>query len=415
MKSPLYDRREFIKTSGIAAATAVSMPAILKSQTESKKKLRLGIVGCGGRSNNVIDNALADGRYEIVSLADYFQDQVDRQGEKYGVPEKMRFTGLKCHEKLIDAGNIDVLAVLSPPYFHPDQVEAGVDAGLHIWLAKPIAVDTPGVKRIEKLAAKSAKQNKCFFIDFQTRAFAHFHEAARRVAAGDIGELRYGEIEASCAGFKLRAPHTSKENNLKNWLQWKALCGESIVEYSVHAIDVASLFIGRPPVSATGQTGRNFLDGLSEPVPGDVQDLWIVEYDYGNGFKMHFRGKRFDQNEMPELWSNHVTLFGLNGGLYGDYEGEVYIRGEKSFNGDRFMKEKIRGIYDRGIQVNLNTFYNDVINENFAQETVAPSIESHYLALLGREAAYANGKTVTWEDIVNSKEVLELDTEGLKA
>jgi myo-inositol 2-dehydrogenase/D-chiro-inositol 1-dehydrogenase len=87
--------------------------------------------------------ALKDGRYEIVSLADYFKDQADTLGEKFNVPSERRFTGLDCYKRLIDAGGIDIIAILSPPYFHPDQVEAAVEAGLHVWLAKPIAIDTP--------------------------------------------------------------------------------------------------------------------------------------------------------------------------------------------------------------------------------------------------------------------------------
>lgn len=165
-------RRGFLASSGIAAA-AVSFPNIVRAQNPSGPKLRIGIIGCGGRASVVGEMALRNGHFEIVALADYFQDAVNEKGKKFNVPANRRFTGLDCFRKMIEAGGIDIAAVLSPPYFHPEQVEAAVEAGLHIWLAKPIAVDAPGVARIEAAARKATEKQRCFLVDFQTRALAH--------------------------------------------------------------------------------------------------------------------------------------------------------------------------------------------------------------------------------------------------
>ncbi len=406
-------RRGFLAKTGLAAA-ALSMPHAAHGQGAAGTKLRIGIIGCGGRSNNVGEMALEDGRFEIVALADYFQDAVDKQGEKFKVPAHRRYTGLNCFQKLIDAGEIDIVAVLSPPYFHPEQVEAAVEAGLHVWLAKPIAVDAPGVARIEAAARKATANKRCFLVDFQTRALGHYNEAARRVAAGDLGKLGYGEIEGTCLAFKLRTPHGDTESKLKNWLQWRDLCGEAIIEFSIHAIDLASLMIGRNPISATGFCGRKLVDEMPEPTPGDVRDHWVATYDYGDGVKVGFRCKRFDGHGSLNHGGIYVNLHGSHGSLNADYKGQVLIRGEKSFNGDRFMNEKIRGIYNIGITNNWKTFHDNITQGNFAQETVAPSAQSHYLALLAREACYQQGETVTWDQIINDKTRLKFDTTGLK-
>lgn len=157
---PSSTRRHFIATTCLGSA-AFCAPGLMMGSGASPKKLRVGIIGCGGRSDNVGDMAIQDGRFEIVALADYFQDAVDRQGEKFKVPAGRRFTGLDCFRKMIEAGGIDIAAVLSPPYFHPEQVEAAVEAGLHVWLAKPIAVDAAGVARIEAAARKVAAKERC--------------------------------------------------------------------------------------------------------------------------------------------------------------------------------------------------------------------------------------------------------------
>lgn len=408
------NRRQFLAASSMTAA-AISMPHLALGQEVKAPKLRIGIIGCGGRSNVVGEMALKDGRFEVVALADYFQEAVDRQGEKYEVPANRRFTGLDCFKKMIDAGGIDIVAVLSPPYFHPEQVEAVVEAGLHVWLAKPIAVDAPGVARIEVAARKAAVKQRCFLVDFQTRSFAHYHEAAKLVAEGDLGLLGWGEIEGTCPAFELCVKQTSQEAKLKNWLQWKDLCGESIIEFSIHAIDMASLMIGRNPISASGYCGRFLLDHLPEPRPGDVRDHWVATYDYGDGLKVMFRGKRFDGHELPDHHGIYVKLHGSQGSLTADYSGEVMIRGKKSFYGDRFMKEKVRGIYNKGVSNNWNTFHELVTKGDFSQATVAPSCQSHYLALLAREACYRGAAPVTWEEVVKSTKAMSFDTTGLKA
>ncbi len=408
------NRRDFITKAGLAAA-AVSMPQIATAQNTGGGKLRIGIIGCGGRSNVVGEMAIKDGRFEIVALADYFQEAVDRQGEKFKVPADRRYTGINCFKKLLGAGGIDIVAVLSPPYFHPEQVEASVEAGLHVWLAKPIAVDAPGVARIEAAARKAAEKKRCVLVDFQTRALAHYNEAARLVAAGGIGTLGYGDIEGTCPAFELRVPQDSQEAKLKNWLQWRDLCGESIIEYSIHAIDMASLMIGRNPLSATGQCGRFLLDRYPDARSGDVKDHWLATYDFGDGLKVVFRGKRLDGHDLPDQHGIYVRLHGSEGSLLADYSGEVMIRGKESFYGDRFMKEKVRGIYNRGITENWKTFHNNITKGNYAQETVTPSVNSHYLALLAREACYRNGETVTWDEVVASKKAFTFDTAGLKS
>ncbi len=415
-------RRQFIATAGLGAA-AFCAPSLMLGADASPKKLRVGIIGCGGRSDNVGDMAIQDGRFEIVALADYFQDVVDKQGEKFKVPAARRFTGLDCFRKMIEAGGIDIAAVLSPPYFHPEQVEAAVEAGLHVWLAKPIAVDAAGVARVEAAARRASAKERCFLVDFQTRAFEHYHEAARRVQAGDMGELGWGEIEGTCPAFEARTPETNQEAKLRNWLQYKDLCGESIIEFSIHALDLASLMIGRNPISATGFCGRFLLDHMPDPRPGDVKDHWVATYDYGNNLKVMFRGKRFDGHDLQDHYGLHFKLHGTLGSLETSYKGPTTLKAAngKSFYSDRYMvkemgfEKPLHYIYNAGISRNWNTFHENITQGNFAQSTVAPSVQSHYLALLGREACYANGKPVTWDEVVASNEVMKFDKVGLKS
>lgn len=76
---------------------------------------------------------------------------------------------------------------------------------------------------------------------------------------------------------------------------------------------------------------------------------------------------------------------------------------------------KFRGLYNKGISANWNTFHDNIRQGDFSQATVAPSVQSHYLALLAREAGYAKGKTVMMEDVIKSQKTMSFDISGLKS
>ncbi len=67
---------------------------------------------------------------------------------------------------------------------------------------------------------------------------------------------------------------------------------------------MASLFIGRPPVSATGFCERKMINDM----PGDVRDISHAVYDYGDGFKAVLRAKRFNNYKISD--GIEVAIFG---------------------------------------------------------------------------------------------------------
>ena len=76
---------------------------------------------------------------------------------------------------------VDAVAIESPPYFHHVQAAAAVEAGAHVYLAKPMAVDVPGCRSIEASARKAEEKKLAYLIDFQTRTDPFYQEAIRRV------------------------------------------------------------------------------------------------------------------------------------------------------------------------------------------------------------------------------------------
>ena len=74
------NRRNFIKKTTLAATGIISttLPVRSFANVLDNKKLKLALVGCGGRGSGAVVNALsADDQVELVSMADVFQDKLD--------------------------------------------------------------------------------------------------------------------------------------------------------------------------------------------------------------------------------------------------------------------------------------------------------------------------------------------------
>ena len=87
------------------------------------------------------------------------------------------FKGFKAYEQLFASKDIDAVYIATPPYFHPDHLEAAIAAGKHIYLEKPVAVDVPGAKKIMALGEKM-KGKLSLAVGFQIR-YASPYVAAR--------------------------------------------------------------------------------------------------------------------------------------------------------------------------------------------------------------------------------------------
>ena len=401
--SRALSRREFVAFTGAASLAAVAAPSFAQ-QAPSGPKIKLGVVGCGGRGRFIMELFNKHGGYEIVAVADYFQDRVDEAGEKFGVPAGRRFTGLGGYRRVLEA-KPDALAIMTPPYFHPEQAAAAVEAGCHVYVAKPVAVDVPGCQSIEASGEKATAKKLCFLVDFQTRAQPFYQEALRLVHGGALGDFAFGEAYYHCGRLNIRPPNEGAEGRLRNWLFDKALSGDIITEQNVHALDVMNWVYGRPPLHAFGTGGRKVRVDV-----GDCWDTFTLHYQYPNNVGMTFSSRQFDgHGTTPE--GIVCRVFGTKGVLETNYGGNVMIRGENFYRGG-----STKQIYVEGASNNIAAFHEALVKGDCSavNATVAPSVQSTLITLMGRKAAYT-GKLVTWEETLRDTERLDARLEGFKS
>lgn len=404
MRQQHVSRRRFLASAGATAlGVTIVKPALVRG-AEANAKIDIGVIGVGGRGAWIAELFQKHGGYNVVAIADYFQDRVDAAGAKLGVAEDRRFTGLSGYKRLLDQ-KLDAVAIESPPYFHPIQAADAVAAGKHVYLAKPVAVDVPGCMTVEQSGKKATEARQAFLVDFQTRAMPNFNEAIGRVRNGALGAFVFGE-----AMYHAEDPFLEKvdavrsgtpEGLLRGWGLSREYSGDIITEQNIHALDVMSWIMGQPPVAASGTGGRKFR-GV-----GTCWDTFSVTYKYPDDVGIAFSSRQFDGfGTRPEGIRNRV--FGTGGVIETEYGGQVLVRGKEFYNGG-----KNEDIYEAGPIANIAAFYTQVTTGDTANATVPESVRSNLVTILGRNAAYA-GTLLTWDDLLKSDERLQPDLSGLK-
>ncbi len=399
-------RRRFMAGAAAAASFVLAAPSAVRTYAASAK-INLGLIGCGGRGSWIADLFVKHGGYNIVAVADYFADRADNVSDKFNIPSSHRHTGLSGYQRLLE--QVDAVAIESPPYFHPEQAAAAVEAGKHVYLAKPIAVDTAGCLSIGESGKRASGKELCFLVDFQTRADPYYTEALRRVhKANALGSFAFGESSYHAGDPFGRMVDTWKadpqnsENRLRAWGLDKVLSGDIITEQNIHTLDVMNWIMGRPPLHAVGTGGRKV-----RPV-GTCYDTFSVLFQYPDNVGVTFSSRQFEgHGTQPEGIRNR--MFGDQGVLEAEYGGQVIIRGKNFYRGGRSP-----GIYQEGAVANIKTFHENITAGNFDNPTVEPSVQSNLITILGRTAAYEQ-RLVTWAELLARNEKLDAVLPGLKA
>lgn len=403
----LTSRRQFLKTSSAAALAA---PLIFTSKTRAASPgdtIKVGLIGCGGRGSGAAKNALmADSSITLTAIGDAFTDRVERGltnlkadkeiGEKIKVSPDMTFSGLDAYQKVINSG-VDVVILATPPGFRPMHLKAAIDAGKHVFCEKPMAVDAPGVRSVLESARKAKEKNLSLVAGFCYRYNPGVRAIMQQVHDGAIGEVRalHTDYNTGLVGgaFPQKPGQPDLEWQMRNWWHFTWLSGDHIAEQAVHSLDkMAWAMKDEPPVKCHAIGGRAIPQGSGI---GHIFDHFGVIYEYANGT----RGFHFCRQQAGCFSQNHDYIMGSEGvaHIVRAFSGPFVIKGKNSW---RFKDDHAKDMY----QVEHNELFASIragkpINDG---ERMA---KSTLIALMGRMAAYT-GQEVTWEQAMNSQEVL---------
>ncbi len=290
-------RRDFIRTASAAsvATLAASFPGSGGLFAAGSDTIRIGIIGAGGRGTGAaIDAVNSSPGVEIVAVYDAFQDRVDKSlqtlREKVPAAVKVKpehcFTGLDGYKKLLAVKDINYIVTAAPPGFRPLHLKAAVEAGKHVFMEKPVAVDPAGVRSVISSSALAAEKGLAIVAGTQRRHQKRYLETMRRIHDGAIGEVVGGQCYWNQGDLWViqKTPEMSEmEWQCRNWLYFSWTSGDHIVEQHVHNIDVVNWAFGAMPVKVMAMGGREV---RTAPEYGNIFDHFAVEFEYPNGARV---------------------------------------------------------------------------------------------------------------------------------
>lgn len=372
----------------------------LMDKAKDGKELKAGVIGCGGRGSGAAFDFLNAGNgVTIVALADTFQERVDdlanklKKDRNIDIPKDKRFVGLEAYKQLIDS-DVDVVIIATPPVFRPVQFKYATEKGKHSFLEKPICVDPVGYRTIMATAKQATAKNLCVITGTQRHHQRNYVESYKKIMEGAIGEITGGVVywNQSMLWYRERQKEWSDcEWMIKDWVNWKWLSGDHIVEQHVHNIDVFTWFSGLKPVSAVGFGSRQ------RRITGDQYDNFSVDIVMENGIHLHSMSRQIDgcSNNVSEFiqgtkgsWStanNETVIKDLAGNIVWKYDKDAENKAYKQTN--PYVLEHVNWINHIRSKTPINQ----------ALETAV----SNMAAIMGRESAYT-GAEATWEQMTAS-------------
>ncbi|HEY6945175.1 MAG TPA: Gfo/Idh/MocA family oxidoreductase [Candidatus Acidoferrum sp.] len=414
--SDQLDRRKFI---GAAAATTGLLfikPGLVRG-TAANSAIRVGLLGCGGRGTEDATNLVDTGGARVVALADLFQDQLDAAHANFdklqqakgfsAIDASQLFVGPNAYHQIASSKEVDAIVIATPPYFHPQHLEAVVGAGKHVYLEKPVAVDVPGAKKVIEIG-KRAEGKLSLDVGFQIRDCPPFVEMVRRIHAGALGKIACGEAYY-LSGYLDRPawPNaTAVERRVRNWVYDRVLSGDIIVEQNIHVIDICNWVLQSHPMRASATGSR-----LGRPAnDGDCYGNYNVVFQYPESVDVTFSSTQFAKG----WWDVTERFFGTKGTSQSPYRGPLGIWGDEPW---QWEAPAPKDASDQGFSAtgkftsNLETadpekkkaFVASITSGNFHNQA-AKGAESALSCMMARSAAYS-GREVTWDELMKSTEV----------
>lgn len=283
----LTSRRDFLACSSQALAGATFVSAATHAHAAGAGKIKIALVGCGGRGTGACHQALNAGSdIELVALVDVDPHKAakmrdllrDKLPEQIQVPDEQIFTGFEDYKRAIAL--TDVVLLATPPGFRPLHFEEAVRQGKHVFMEKPVATDAHGVRRVIAAAEEAKKKSLNVCVGLQRRYQPSYIDTIKRIHDGAIGDVMFMRVfwnGQARAGLERIPGESELQYQIRNWYFYTWLSGDHILEQHVHNLDVAHWVMNAMPVRAQGLGGRQVRRSKQT---GQIFDHHFVEFEY---------------------------------------------------------------------------------------------------------------------------------------
>jgi predicted dehydrogenase len=413
----------------LAASSAFTIVKPELVRGAGQETIKVGLVGCGGRGTQAVVNLMqADANVELVAMGDIFEDKLEgslrnlrdaRYVEKnvtssapalnQKVPELVKsitsrikvnpehhFVGFDAYKKVI-ASDVNLVMLVTPPGYRPEQFEAVINAGKHCWATKPIATDPVGVRRF--MASVKVAQQKKLCVNGGTPSVSgrNAMETKEKIRSGALGEIMAIQT-TNYAPPVLHVPGRlpgwgEMEWQHREWYSFVWICGDMLVEQAVHGVTFCTWMMDGHPERVISEGGASWRP--REEMYGNIYDHHDSNFVFANGAHMYSFCRQYPPGSGMGRGTVAGTLFfGTKGKSTGSDLGSLEVRIDGFVQEHQRMMKAIRG----------DAPY---LNEGMV------IAEGTMTCIMAREAAYS-GQEITWEMIMNSRQDLQPKQFGYK-
>ncbi len=353
MRHPI-DRRHFLRsaTAALGFPTVIPGSALgLDGKTAPSNRTTLGLIGCGGRANDVVKNFLNDHRVQVVAVCD-----VERESSRYnkGLIKKAGTFGREPMRRLIDTTyqgkgcsthedfrdlltqpGIDAVQIATPDHWHALHATAAARAGKHIYCEKPLSLTIAEGRFMSDTVRKASV---IWQTGSQQRSDVHFRMAAEFIRNGRLGKLQ--QIRVGLAsdnrdnnGHAAQTAPVPVPEGLNydlwlgpapdapfcparlhsNWRWFYDYSGGNITDFGAHHLDIVQWALGRDdsgPVEFSDLTA-------TWPAPGSLYTTPLTfqfTYRYDDGTPVMVADK-MDFGSGIQFIGEHGSITTQRGGL----------------------------------------------------------------------------------------------------
>lgn len=273
-----------------------------------KRRLRLGMVGGGqGAFIGAVHRLAArmDDHYELLAAA-LSADPANARSSALALgldpARAYQDYARMAQAEAARSDGIEVVAITTPNHLHAPVARAFLEAGIHVICDKPLALT---LAEGEELARLARQRRRLFALTHTYSGYPMVRHARELVAAGELGELRYVQVEY--LQDWLANPIPPGQNKQADWRADPTRAGRAgcLGDIGTHAYQLAAFI--------TGQLPHELAALLHSFVPGRrVDDHLQVWLRYPQGMRGSLNASQVASGEENRL---QIRLYGDKAGL----------------------------------------------------------------------------------------------------
>lgn len=333
-------RRQFVEGTGkTAAGVGIAMTAASSARAAgSNEKIRLALIGCGGRGSYVARGLIEAGA-AITHLCDVNPSKMDRVWKFLSSAQKQQPKFVADMQHVFDDKDVDGVIIATPDHWHALGTIRACEAGKDVYVEKPHSIN---IWESQKMVEAARKHKRVVQVGTQNRSVPYAHEAREYIKSGklgdiplvrvfnmkDGGEFKLGESTPQPEGFDWNlwlGPASQRPFHSKliqhGWLYYWDFAGGDMLSDGIHQLDLALMLMGDPPLPKSVRS----LGGKYAYPDADAErpDVQTSSWDYGNfilegentGYPRYMRKTTLTIRRNDELpyWTQNATRIEIYG------------------------------------------------------------------------------------------------------